>query len=63
MILELETSIEITDANYCIHRNGKIAQTFIQGLTNTQWDLVAYDPSAKATSIAEKLGAPLRKIV
>ena len=40
---------------------GKIAQAFIQGLTNTQWDLVAYDPSAKATSIAEKLGATIEK--
>ena len=40
---------------------GRIAQAFIQGLADTQWSLVAYDPSAEALRVAEKLGAKSEK--
>ena len=40
---------------------GKIAQAFIKGLAETNWNLVAYDPSAEALELAEKLGATCEK--
>ena len=40
---------------------GNIAQAFIKGLAEAKWNLVAYDPSAEALKLAEKLGATSEK--
>ncbi|MBA58819.1 MAG: pyrroline-5-carboxylate reductase [Gammaproteobacteria bacterium] len=40
---------------------GKIAQAFIQGLRDSSWELIAFDPQPEMLKIAEKLGAKTAK--